>query len=355
LTTDASYRLDDHVHSADGFTSTSSGFLWADDDGFAAFYATDSQFVIERVEFATLPTPTPTPTTTTTVPGGTTASISVIDDTATLSGTASSVAVDVLANDGASGDAIDPSSVSIATQPMVGSVEIGDGGVITFAAPATVEHTSVGFDYRACTQGGGACASGTVVVAVGRRFLAPSGGRQFDDVAPGRYYTTPVGWMVANGITTGTSPTTFSPDKCVTRGELAAFLYRLVEPTSTSTVTGFADVGTGEFYSAPVAWLVSQGITTGTSPTTFSPGRCVTRGELATFFLRLVDIDWTGTETPFTDVDRSAFYAAGVAWMVDADITEGTSPTTFSPDDSVTRAQFAAFTYRLAVGTDWRP
>ena len=88
-------------------------------------------------------------------------------------------------------------------------------------------------------------------------------------------------------ITNGTSPTTFSPDEPVTRGQMAAFLWRhagRLEPASLDTP--FADVLAGEFYAKAVAWLVEQDITKGTSATTFSPDEPVTRGQMATFLWR---------------------------------------------------------------------
>jgi rRNA maturation protein Nop10 len=89
-------------------------------------------------------------------------------------------------------------------------------------------------------------------------------------------------------ITTGTTPTTFSPDDPVSRGQMATFLWRYSdEPEPASLDTDFTDVPGGRFYSKAVAWLVEQQITTGTTPTTFSPDDPVTRGQMATFLWRL--------------------------------------------------------------------
>ncbi len=140
------------------------------------------------------------------------------------------------------------------------------------------------------------------------------------------------------------------------------------------TATGFGDVEPHAFYTEPVAWMVIEGITTGTSPTTFSPDAPVTRGQLATFLwryagrpaptptdTRAIDtrvtdtratdtraIDTRVTDTRFTDTRPDAFYATAVDWMVEHGITTGTSPTTFSPDAPVTRGQLATFLWRLA-------
>ncbi|RMH85154.1 MAG: hypothetical protein D6683_01330 [Actinomyces sp.] len=111
----------------------------------------------------------------------------------------------------------------------------------------------------------------------------------FGDVRPHAFYTEAVGWMVTEGITTGTSPTTFSPDAPVTRGQLATFLWRYAGRPTPATSATFTDTHPDAFYATGVDWMVAEGITTGTSPTTFSPDAPVTRGQLATFLWRLAN------------------------------------------------------------------
>ena len=109
----------------------------------------------------------------------------------------------------------------------------------------------------------------------------------FTDVDPTSYYAEPVTWLVATGATAGTGPTTFSPDDTVTRGQLATFLWRLDgSPTIDASTSSFDDVDPAAFYAGPITWLAAVGITGGTSPTTFSPHDTVTRGQLATFLWR---------------------------------------------------------------------
>ena len=96
-----------------------------------------------------------------------------------------------------------------------------------------------------------------------------------------------ISWLAAEGITTGTSPTTFSPNRTLTRAQVAAFLHRLAgEPPAASH--SFSDVRR-DWQQSPVSWLASEGITTGTSPTTFSPNRTLTRAQLVTFLYRYMD------------------------------------------------------------------
>ena len=106
----------------------------------------------------------------------------------------------------------------------------------------------------------------------------------FGDVEDGRYFTAPVQWMVGDGITNGTSPSCFSPSVSVSRGQAAAFLWRM-EGRQAAEPHPFSDVDK-EWQQDPVSWLFAEGITTGTSATEFSPGDPVTRGQMATFLYR---------------------------------------------------------------------
>ena len=96
-----------------------------------------------------------------------------------------------------------------------------------------------------------------------------------------------VDWLVATGATTGTSPTTFSPARTATRGEMATFLWRLEGEPGGSPPAGFSDVRAGAFYAKAVDWLLYRGITTGVGGNRFAPNDPVTRGQMATFLWRL--------------------------------------------------------------------
>lgn len=173
---------------------------------------------------------------------------------------------------------------------------------------------------------------------------------EFFDVEINRFYTDAVTWLSCEGITTGTTPTTFRPGDPVTRAQMATFLWRYDErPEPTSLDTPFTDVAAGRFYSKAVAWLAEEMITTGTTPTTFSPDDPVSRGQMATFLWRYSgEPEPASLDTDFTDVPGGRFYSKAVAWLVEQEITTGTTPTTFSPDDPVTRGQMATFLWRLA-------
>jgi hypothetical protein len=173
-------------------------------------------------------------------------------------------------------------------------------------------------------------------------------GSGFSDVPRDAFYEDAVIWMVADEITTGTSPTTFSPDDNVTRGQLAVFLHRFAGETSGAPAAPFSDTSPSAYYADGVDWMVDAGITNGTGPTTFSPNDPVTRGQLAAFLHRYAGHPDQGSLAGFSDVSRNSYYAAAVDFLVAQLITTGTSPSTFSPDSPVTRGQLVAFLWRFA-------
>ena len=105
----------------------------------------------------------------------------------------------------------------------------------------------------------------------------------FTDVPASAYYYDAVYWAVENGVTNGTSATTFSPDASCTRAQMVTFLWRAAgSPEPESTVNPFTDVSASAYYYDAVLWAVEQGITNGTSATTFGPDATVTRGQTVT-------------------------------------------------------------------------
>jgi hypothetical protein len=166
----------------------------------------------------------------------------------------------------------------------------------------------------------------------------------FGDVPEARYFTAPVQWMVNRGITTGTTPCTFSPYDTVTRGQAAAFIWRMEGSPSPSQTHPFTDVS-ASWQQDAVSWMFQQGITTGTSATTYSPSSPVTRGDFAALLHRLAGSPSVAIDYAFVDV-TAGYQMAPIAWMAAQGITVGTSPTTFSPNAGVTRAQAATFLHR---------
>ena len=111
-------------------------------------------------------------------------------------------------------------------------------------------------------------------------------------------------------------------------------------------MSSFADVSVDSYYAKAVAWAVEQGITKGTSDTTFSPNVACTRAQIITFLWRSQKSPAAGSGNPFSDVAADAYYADAVLWAAENGITGGTTATTFSPNADCTRAQIVTFIWR---------
>ena len=181
-------------------------------------------------------------------------------------------------------------------------------------------------------------------------FMKANGNPQtgvFVDVATGSYYEDAVDWAVENGITQGTDDTHFSPDGICTRAQAVTFLWRAAgSPKPETRTMPFADVPVGSYYYDAVLWAVENGITKGTSDTTFSPNMTCTRAQIVAFLWRSEKSPAAGTANPFADVKSTAYYADAVLWAVKEDITKGTTSTAFSPNTDCTRAQIVTFLWR---------
>ncbi|MYA74346.1 MAG: hypothetical protein F4Y27_06690 [Acidimicrobiaceae bacterium] len=185
----------------------------------------------------------------------------------------------------------------------------------------------------------------TAALLVGGVIVAPSpaqGVAGFGDVDEDRYFAHAVQWMVDNGITTGTSAACFSPDDPVTRGQGATFLWRM-EGEPDAPAHGFDDV-VAPYQQRAVSWLAGMGSVVGATQTAFYPDRPLSRGEFAAMLHRVAARP-AAQMHPFTDV-TAPWQQQPVAWMVAESITTGTSATTFSPGDTITRGQLASFLYR---------
>lgn len=173
----------------------------------------------------------------------------------------------------------------------------------------------------------------------------------FDDVSTDAYYYKAVQWAQEKGITDGISSNLFGPKQPCTRSQIVTFLWRAAgSPEPKSTAAGMTDVVPGSYYAKAVAWAVENGITTGTAEGTFSPDATCTRAQAVTFLARAQNAKATG-KTAFSDVPADSYFADAVAWAQANGVTTGTSETTFSPDSNCTRAQIVTFLYRANQGT----
>ena len=173
----------------------------------------------------------------------------------------------------------------------------------------------------------------------------------FDDVSADAYYNQAVQWAQEKGITDGISSNLFGPKQPCTRSQIVTFLWRAAgSPEPKGTTAGMTDVVPGSYYAKAVAWAVENGITTGTAEGTFSPDATCTRAQAVTFLARAQNAKATG-KTAFSDVPADSYFADAVAWAQANGVTTGTSETTFSPDNDCTRAQIVTFLYRANQGT----
>ena len=168
---------------------------------------------------------------------------------------------------------------------------------------------------------------------------------EFADVSAEAYYYEPVQWTLEQGITDGISEDLFGPNQPCTRGQIVTFLWRAAGSPAPKGTSSFADVPAESYYAQAVAWAVENSITNGTGEGTFSPDASCDRSQSVTFLFRALGGETAG-DAAFSDVSAGSYYASAVAWAAEQGITNGTSSTTFSPNEICTRGQIVTFLYR---------
>ena len=169
----------------------------------------------------------------------------------------------------------------------------------------------------------------------------------FIDVPAGSYYEDAVVWAVEKGITGGTSATTFDPNGNCTRAQAVTFLWRAAgSPEPKSAAMPLTDVPAGSYFEKAVLWAVENGITKGTSDTTFGPDASCTRAQIVTFLWRAGGSPAVSGNSAFSDVASDAYYAAAVAWAEKNGVTGGIGGGLFGSDNTCTRAQIVTFLHR---------
>ena len=189
--------------------------------------------------------------------------------------------------------------------------------------------------------------AGKVTVSAAFKAAAPASENPFTDVPSGAYYEDAVIWAVKKDITSGTSATTFNPDGSCTRAQAVTFLWRAAgSPEPKSATMPFTDVPAGSYFEKAVLWAVENGITKGTSDTTFSPDASCTRAQIVTFLWRAGGSPAVSGNSAFSDVAADAYYAAAVAWAEKNGVTGGIGGGLFGSDNTCTRAQIVTFLHR---------
>ena len=171
----------------------------------------------------------------------------------------------------------------------------------------------------------------------------------FNDVRDsGTYFYTPVYWAVGRSITVGTGENLFSPDASCTRAQVVTFLWKtLASPAPSSNANPFNDVKPGTYYYDAIRWAAESGITSGTAPDQFSPDKPCTRAEVLTFLWHAYGSPKESANNQYYDVAANSYYAVPVTWASKNKITTGTSANIFSPDDICSRCQMVTFLYHL--------
>ena len=169
----------------------------------------------------------------------------------------------------------------------------------------------------------------------------------FADVPADAYYYEAVKWAADKGITGGIGDSLFAPNQSCTRAQIVTFLWRAAGSPEPKALSSFADVPADAYYAKAVAWAVENGITNGTTDTTFGPDETCTRAHGVTFLSRAAGTNTASGNSNFADVDANAYYASAVKWAVDNGITNGIGSSLFGPDSSCTRAQIVTFLYRM--------
>lgn len=168
-------------------------------------------------------------------------------------------------------------------------------------------------------------------------------GTMLEDVPAHKWYAEPIFWAVENGIASGTSKTTFSPNQTCTKAQVLTFLWRACGSPMIEMDNPFWDIDNSKYYYRAALWAYEKGMQAGDY---FEANEPCTRSMAVRFMWQVAGSPQQSQDTPFSDVIRSQNYTQAVVWAVKEGIVSGTSPTTFSPYNCCTRAEIMAFLYR---------
>ena len=187
-------------------------------------------------------------------------------------------------------------------------------------------------------------------VTIKADFTAQTVDSVFADVSADAYYYEAVKWAADKGITGGIGDSLFAPNQSCTRAQIVTFLWRAAGSPEPKQLSTFGDVPADAYYAKAVAWAVENGITDGTSDTTFAPGTICTRAQGVTFLSRAAGSPAVSGSAAFTDVPADAYYADAAVWAEQKGITDGIGNGLFGPHNNCTRAQIVTFLYRMYQG-----
>ena len=168
----------------------------------------------------------------------------------------------------------------------------------------------------------------------------------FSDVSATAYYAEPVKWAVENGVTAGTTATTFSPNNTCTNAHILTFMWRAAGSPEPTASNPFTNVSGSEYYAKAAMWAHENGMISGTA---FEDGKACTRAMTMEYFWKQAGSPETEVSDKFSDVVDGDSYAQAVAWAVANGVTAGVTDNTFVPDQTCTRGQIVTFLYRALV------
>ena len=175
------------------------------------------------------------------------------------------------------------------------------------------------------------------------------GPMEFVDVPPNHPMRSEVGWLAERGVTRGCGSDRFCPDQGVTRGQMAAFFHRYAPDVAMRVdPVVFTDV-TGSIFDEDIAWLAQTGITRGCGAGSYCPDDIVTRGQIAAFLYRLLGDGSAEAAQVFRDVPIESPFVIEIAWLAQHGVTDGCGQGDFCPDDAMTRAEMAVLLFRAAA------
>ena len=201
------------------------------------------------------------------------------------------------------------------------------------------------------TTQSGKTRSGAVTVQVNGKTHSD----HFTDVTEkdvGRWAANAVDFAQHFSLVSGVSTGRFGPNQSMTRAQLVTILYRAAGSPQMTVTTNFEDLDVGAYYYGAVVWATVKGVVDGTSDTTFSPDKKVTREQIAAILYRYAnsrgeDLTASGNLDAYTDKGQVSAYAVKpMLWAVDRGVISGTTANTLSPKSSATRAQVVVMLHR---------
>ena len=175
----------------------------------------------------------------------------------------------------------------------------------------------------------------------------------FSDVSTSAYYYEAVKWAQEKGITGGIGNGLFGPNQPCTRAQIVTFLWRAAGSPVVNYAMNMSDVPEGSYYAEAVRWALSEGITTGTTENTFSPDSECTRAQAVAFLFRYAASEAVTLQelvSGFSDADSVPGYALpAMNWALAEEIVQGNG-SKLMPNDSCTRAQIVTFLFRAYQG-----